>query len=181
MGIRSSQTALCRCQAPPQMCRSRAPMRFRRCLAPGERFRGALRSGTPAHRAHTRSGWAGSSFSDRAWSAARGAQGFVARAARDGQMGRECGPDGPPSRAAAEARQRTRASVRSRHWLSTGRLPPLGSTSAPMCPAQRIVPKVSLSVQCEPATRRDRPSGHPDAGAGDTRGERGGAWRDETQ
>ena len=122
-----------------------------------------------------------SSFSDRAWSAARGAKGFVARAARDGQMGRECGPDGRPSWAAAEARKRTRASVRSRHWLSTGRLPPLGSTSAPMCGAQRIAPKVSLSVQCEPATRRDRPSGHPDAGAGDTRGERGGAWRDETQ
>ena len=28
----------CRCQAPPQMLRSRAPIRFRRCLAPAPHF-----------------------------------------------------------------------------------------------------------------------------------------------
>ncbi len=37
MIIRENGTA-CRCQAPPQMLRSRAPIRFRRCLAPARGY-----------------------------------------------------------------------------------------------------------------------------------------------
>ena len=63
-GTASSDSTLafrspCRCQAPPQMCRLRAPMRFRRCLAPGERVRDVLKDGTPAHRALSRPGRVG--------------------------------------------------------------------------------------------------------------------------
>jgi len=46
----------CRCQPPPQVYRPGAAIRFRRCLAPGERVRDVLEDGTPAHRALVRSG-----------------------------------------------------------------------------------------------------------------------------
>ena len=44
-----------------------------------------------------------------------------------------------------------------------------------------IAPKVGLSVQREPESRRDRSSDHPDADEGETRTERSGAWRDPSQ
>jgi len=52
----------CRCQAPPQMCRPRAPLRFRRCLAPGERLRGALEWARPPIASSPFPGGRGSSF-----------------------------------------------------------------------------------------------------------------------